>query len=231
MKCPDKKDGKNHFIGHRRRLRDKFLSHPDSMRNYELIEMLLFHVFLVKDTKKLAKTLCDRFGTFRRIIFADMAEINKIDGLGITSICLLHLLREIFSRMLLEQISDSPIMASSAQVIDYYKNIIGIIKKEQLRLMFLNNKNRLISEDILQVGTINHASIYPREIMQKALEYGASAIIMIHNHPSGDPKPSRQDVVVSRNLKDIAKKLDIELLDHLIIGKNSVSSLKEMALI
>jgi DNA repair protein RadC len=231
MKSQDKSSEKNHFIGHRRRLKDKFLIHPDSMRNYELIEMLLFHVFSRKDTKKLAKILCNRFGTFRRIIFASESEIYEIEGLGRTTVCLLHLLREIFSRMLLERISESPIIASSTQVVDYYKNILGIVKKEQLRLMFLNNKNRLISEDILQVGTINHTSIYPREIMQKALEYGASAIIMVHNHPSGDPKPSRQDIIITRRLKDIAQKLDIELLDHLIIGKNSVSSLKEMALI
>ncbi|MDR3186950.1 MAG: DNA repair protein RadC [Holosporaceae bacterium] len=231
MKSPDKSKEKAHFIGHRRRLRDKFLDHPDSVRNYELIEMLLFHIFPRKDTKKLAKVLWNRFGTFRKIIFAGESEICKIEGIGRTTVCLLLLLREIFSRMLLERVSESTIIASSAQVVDYYKNVLGVVQKEQLRLMFLNNKNRLISEDILQVGTINHTSIYPREIMQKALEYGASGIIMVHNHPSGDPKPSRQDIIITRRLKDIAKQLEIELLDHLIIGKNSVSSLKEMAII
>ncbi|MDR2067623.1 MAG: DNA repair protein RadC [Holosporaceae bacterium] len=231
MKSQDKSGKQIHFIGHRSRLRDKFLAHPNSVHDYELIEMLLFHVFPRKDTKKLAKILWNRFGAFRRIIFANEPEIYEIEGLGRTTVCLLRLLQEIFSRILLERVSESPIIASCSQVVDYYKNILGTVQKEQLRLMFLNNKNRLISEDILQIGTINHTSVYPREIMQKALKYGASGIIMVHNHPSGDHKPSRQDVIITRRLKDIAQKLDIELLDHLIIGKNSVSSLKEMGLI
>ncbi|MDR2765937.1 MAG: DNA repair protein RadC [Holosporaceae bacterium] len=229
VKPPDKI--KDAAAGHRLRLRNKFLLHPKNIHDYELMEMLLFCAFLRKDTKPMAKNLCGRFRSLRRIIFAEADEIESLKGLGKTTSFLMRLLREIFSRMLLEQLSDSPVVASSSHVCDYYKNILGILKKEQLRIMFLNNKNRLISEDVLQVGTINHTSIYPREILQMALECGASAIIMVHNHPSGDPEPSRQDVLISRALRDIAQKLDVTLLDHLIVGKNNVISMKDKGFI
>jgi DNA repair protein RadC len=122
------------------------------------------------------------------------------------------------------------IISSSDQVLEYYKNLLENEKKEQLRLMFLNNKNKLIADELMQTGTINHTAIYPREIIQLALEYGASAMIMVHNHPSGDSQPSRQDIIITKTIADIAHKLNILLLDHVIIGKNGSKSLKEMGL-
>jgi DNA repair protein RadC len=231
MKSLQKHNKSSHCLGHRQRLKKKFAASSRAVLDYELIEMLLFYVFARMDTKKLAKVLFDRFKSLRGIVFADGSEIEKIKGLGKSTSCLLTIIKEIFSRTLLEQVAEAPIIASGAQVLNYYKNILGNSKKEQLRMMFINNKNKLISENVIQTGTVNHTSIYPREIVQKALEYGASAIIMVHNHPSGAPQPSRQDVIVTRTLRDIVQKLDITLLDHIIIGKNSVSSLKEMGLI
>jgi DNA repair protein RadC len=221
----------NPHLGHRQRLKEKFDSNANALRDYELVEMLLFYVFTRKDTKNLSKTLFNNFKSLRDIVFADRLKIEKLGGFGKSTSRLFCIVREIFSRILMERVYEAPIIVSSSHVLDYYKNTVGILKKEQLRIMFLNNKNKLISEEILQTGTINHTSIYPREIVQKALEYGASAMIMVHNHPSGDSKPSRQDVIVTRTLKEIARKLDIILLDHLIIGKGEVSSLNEMGLI
>jgi DNA repair protein RadC len=228
MKSPNEKP---HYLGHRQRLRDKFSAHPGYLSDYELIEMLLFYIFRRRDTKQLAKTLLNRFKSIREIIFADPMDIEKISGLGKSTIILTTLMREIFNRMLLEKITESKTIMSTSQIIEYYKNTLGHLKKEQFRIMFLNNKNKLISEELMQEGTINNTAIYPREIIQKALEYGAGAIIMVHNHPSGDPKPSRQDVIITKAVKEIAQKLDIILLDHVVIGKNETTSFKELGIL
>ncbi|MDR2723886.1 MAG: DNA repair protein RadC [Holosporaceae bacterium] len=228
MKSPNEKP---HYLGHRQRLLERFTSHPEYMSDYELIEMLLFYVFRRRDTKPLAKTLLRCFKSVRGIILADLADLRKIDGCGKSSIGLITLMREIFSRTLWEKIIESKTIMSISQIIEYYRNVLGHLKKEQFRIMFLNNKNKLISEDLMQEGTINNTAIYPREIIQKALEYGAGAIIMIHNHPSGDPKPSRQDIIMTKIVQEIGQKLDIILLDHVIIGKNGTISFKELGII
>jgi DNA repair protein RadC len=222
---------KPHYLGHRRRLSERFTSHPEHVSDYELIEMLLFYVFQRRDTKPLAKALLNRFKFVREIILADPLDLKKIDGLGKSTLCLITLVREIFSRTLLEKITESKAIMSVAQITEYYKNALEHLKKEQFRVMFLNNKNKLISEELMQKGTVNNTAIYPREIIQKALEYGASAIIMVHNHPSGDPKPSRQDIIMTKMVKEITQKLDIVLLDHVIIGKNGITSFKELGIV
>ncbi|MDR2157818.1 MAG: DNA repair protein RadC [Holosporaceae bacterium] len=228
MKFQDKK---SHYVGHRRRLKSKFMSNPSHIADYELMETLLFYVFQRKDTKPLAKTLLNRFQTIRDIVWANHSDLKKISGVGESTIHLLTVVREILSRTLLEKVVESNLIMSTSQVLEYYKNTIGHLKTEQFRIMFLNNKNRLISEELMYEGTVNNTAIYPREIVHRALECGASAIIMIHNHPSGDPTPSRQDVVMTKMIKDITQKLDIILLDHVIIGKHKTISLKEFGVI
>lgn len=222
---------KSHYIGHRQRLRNKFSAEKSNIYDYELIEMLLFYVFKRRDTKKLAKDLLEKFQNLKNLIAAESKDLEKIPGIGKSTSLLFTLMHEIYNRMAFEPLKESKIIASSSQVLHYYQTKMENLKKEQFHVMFLNNKNRLLADEIMQFGTINRAAVYPREIIEKALEYGASAIIMVHNHPSGDPQPSRQDVIITRQIRDIAQKLDIELLDHLIIGKNSYRSLRESDLI
>ena len=214
-------------VGHRDRLRRRFINHRKSLADYELIELALFYVFRRVDTKKLAKNLLTKFKSLRNLIFADATDIKKSPGLKDSSAIFFQLIHEILCRIEFENIEDGPIIASSEQVIKYYQSSLENLKKEQLHVMFLNNKNRLLAEEIIQTGTVNQAPFYPREIIQKALDHGASALILVHNHPSGDPQPSRQDIIVTRHLNDIAQKLDIMLLDHIIIGKSSYRSFRE----
>ncbi|GHU12090.1 DNA repair protein RadC [Alphaproteobacteria bacterium] len=221
----------SHYLGHRKRLKKRFSTSAHDLADYELLELLLFYVFARKDTKKLAKDLLAHFKTLRSIVYAENTELKKVPGMGDSAAILFAAIREIFNRMQKERVVECDSISSSDQVIAYYANLLGNEKREQLRMMFLNNKNKLIADDLLQIGTINHTAIYPREIIQRALEYGASAMIMVHNHPSGDPQPSRQDIIVTKMIRDIAQKLDILLLDHLIIGKNGSKSLKEMGII
>jgi DNA repair protein RadC len=212
-------------------MRKKFAHNRGGILDYELLELLMFSVLPRKDTKKIAKDLLQRFGSLREVIFTKYSDLKSVEGIGDVAATLLNVIHEILNRIYLEKISESSIISSSSHVIDYYKTAFANTKQEQLRIMFLNNKNRLLAEEILQVGTINQMAIYPREIMHRALDRGASAIIMVHNHPSGDPQPSKQDVITTKMVKDIAQKLDIMLLDHIIIGKNSSKSLKELGMI
>ncbi|MDR2107448.1 MAG: DNA repair protein RadC [Holosporaceae bacterium] len=228
MQSPNEKP---HYSGHRQRLRNKFLSDPKSISNHELLEMLLFYAFLRKDTKPTAKALLHRFKSLKEMISADRGDLKKVNGVGESTAILLSLVHEISNRMLLEKISESAAVMSAAHVVDYYKNALGQAKKEQLRVMFLNNRNKLISEEIMQEGTVNNTAVYPREIVQRALEHGAGAIIMVHNHPSGDPTPSKQDIIMTKMISDIVGKLDIVLLDHIIISKTGTVSLKEQGII
>ncbi|MDR2794347.1 MAG: DNA repair protein RadC [Holosporaceae bacterium] len=223
---------KKYNWGHRKRLKKRFVANPTNFPDYELLELLMFFVFARKDTKILAKTLLDHFKTIGRIVGANQIELKKIHGFGESAAILLAVIHEIFNRIHLESIKEHDIVISSSnQVLEYYKNLLENERKEQLHLMLLNNRNRLIADKLMQSGTINQTAIYPREIIQLALEYGASAIIMVHNHPSGDPQPSRQDIIMTKSIADVAKKLDILLLDHIIIGKDSSMSLKEMGMI
>ncbi|MCR5224954.1 MAG: DNA repair protein RadC [Alphaproteobacteria bacterium] len=225
------KDNKSLVIGHRKRLKEKISTSSKSLNDYELLEALLFYVFPRKDTKRTAKELLFAFKSLKNVIFAEDSEVKKIAGLGESTATLFTLMKEIFSRILQNEITNNPVISTSKHVQNYYKSILGTLKKEQLRVMFLNSKNKLILEQIMQEGTINQTAIYPREIIQVALNCGASALILVHNHPSGDVTPSREDILITERIKEISERLDIQLLDHLIIGKNQIISLKEIGLI
>ena len=226
-----KKVKKPHYTGHRERMRKRLAACPDSFADYELVEMLLFYIFPRKNTRELAKKIMEHFETIRNLVFSRKINMERIEGAGKSCVILLTLLREIFVRASLDEVKKSTVIASSSEVVDYYKNIFFNMKHEQLRIMFLNSKNLLIADEILQEGTINQTAIYPRTIVQRAIELGAAAIIMVHNHPSGDPQPSRQDIIMTRALNEVISKLDIILLDHLIIGNNDIFSMKEHAII
>jgi DNA repair protein RadC len=222
---------KAYYVGHRNRLRKRFLSHASSIFDYELIELLLFYVHSRCDTKPLAKDLLSHFKSIKNLVLADTSDIKKVKGIGSSAIILVKLVCEIFNRMHSEAITSSTTITSSEHVVEYYKNTLSHLKKEQLCVMFLNNKNKLLANEVVHTGTVNTIAVYPREIIHSALIHGASAFIMVHNHPSGDPKPSRQDIIMTKMIKEVAEKLGIVMLDHLIIGKNCSYSMKEVHLI
>lgn len=217
--------------GHRQRLRQRFLTGSKSMPDYELLELLLFSVFSRKDTKPLAKALLNKCGSLKSVIFANDNAIRAVDGCGESVSFLMQLLKEIICRISLETVKKEQIISSNIHVIEYYQKLLALEQKEQFRVMFLNSRGRLIAEEQMQHGTVDQTPIYPREVMQRALENGASAIILVHNHPSGLAKPSRQDIEITKQLNDVAKKLDIKVLDHIIISKNGSYSFADNRLL
>ena len=162
---PNKSDNKPHHLGHRKRMRKKFLINSAGIFDYELFEILLYYAFPRKDTKKIAKSLLEKFGSVHEVIFATPEDLQEIEGIGPATSSLICVIREIFTRMHLEKVSESTIIASSEHVINYYKNIFWNMKQEQLRVMFVNNKNKLLAEEILQTGTVTQTAVYPREII------------------------------------------------------------------
>lgn len=225
------KTTQKHYLGHRKRMRRKLIECPSSLSNYELLEVLLYYVLPRRDTKEQAKKLVAHFGSIRNIIFSQIRDLEQIKGIGKACATLFSVIHEIFVRASFEEVKKDIVIASNSQVIEYYKNVFCNIEHEQLRIMFLNSKNLLIADEISQEGTINQTVIYPRMIIKRAFELGAAAIIMAHNHPSGDTHPSRQDIVITQAMKELTSKLDIALLDHLIIGKNDVFSMKEHSIV
>ncbi|MCR4623879.1 MAG: DNA repair protein RadC [Alphaproteobacteria bacterium] len=217
----------NFCLGHRQRLKKKFLLSPKSFLDYEILEMLLFGIFSRKDTKTIAKNLIQEFGTLKAVIFASEQEIKKIPGLGESTAIFFKLLKETFARLSLQPLKEEPIIASNIHVIEYYRNLLSLERKEQFRVMFINNKNKLIAEEQLQQGTVDQTPIYPREVIQRALEHGASAIILVHNHPSGSPYPSKEDIIATKNLSSVVQRINLKLLDHIIIAENSNYSFAE----
>jgi DNA repair protein RadC len=212
------------YQGHRQRLRKKFLISPKAVFDYEILEMLLFSIFPRKDTKVLAKNLLSKFGTLKNAIFASEKEVKKVKGLGDSTVVFFALLKETFVRLSLQPLNERPIVSSDAHVIEYYRNVLSLEKKEQMRAMFINNSNKLIAEEQLQHGTVDQVNIYLREVVQKALDHGSSAVIVVHNHPSGNPTPSREDMIITENLKHSLEAVGIKLLDHIIIAENSTYS-------
>ncbi len=212
------------YQGHRQRLRKKFLISPKAVFDYEILEMLLFSVFPRKDTKVLAKNLLSKFGSLKNAIFASEKEVKKVKGLGDSTVVFFALLKETFVRLSLQPLNERPIVSSDAHVIEYYRNVLSLEKKEQMRAMFISNSNKLIAEEQLQHGTVDQVNIYLREVVQKALDHGSSAVIVVHNHPSGNPTPSREDMIITENLKHSLEAVGIKLLDHIIIAENSTYS-------
>ncbi len=218
--------------GHRQRLRDRFLNAgPDALADYEILELALFRTFSRKDTKPLAKALLARFGTLSDVLAADASELNKIDGIGPTTIADLKVIKALAEQVGREQLRDRPVLSSWQSLIDYCRTAMAHEPREQLRILFLDKKNRLIADEVQQTGTVDHAPVYPREVVRRALELSSTAIIIIHNHPSGDPTPSDGDVRMTARIVEAAKHLGITVHDHIIIARNGHSSFRSLGLI
>src|ERR1700761_5004243 len=221
-----------HYHGHRERLRERFYSAgPDALSDYELLEMALFPALPRRDTKPLAKTLLKKFGSFAEVIHAPVARLREVDGIGEASINQIKLLAASASRVAKGQVQQSVALSSWNEVIEYCRSSMAFADKEQFRLLFLDKHNQLISDEVQQVGTIDHTPVYPREVIKRALELSATALILVHNHPSGDPTPSQADIQMTKAIVDIAAPLGLSVHDHIIVGKNGHTSLKGIRLI
>lgn len=218
--------------GHRKRLRDRFLKGGEkSVPDYEIIELLLFSVMPRGDVKPLAKKLIQECGSLSGLLQADVEKLKAIPGVGETTIGMLKAVLEASCRLIKEEASSQPVLHSWQAVIDYCRARMSHLSIEQFRLLFLDQKNKIIADEIQQQGTINTTPVFPREVVKRTLELGATSLIMVHNHPSGDPTPSQADIDITRKIIKAAKELEINVLDHLIIGRFGHVSLKEKKLI
>lgn len=223
---------KPHYLGHRARLREKLLSKgADALVEYELLEVLLFAAKPRGDVKPLAKTLLKRFGSLAEVIRTNPHELQAVDGMGDAAIAALKASEAVASALLKSEIATGPVIQSWTALLEYCRLQMGALKREQFRVLFLNQKNALIADEVQQEGTVDHTPVYPREVLRRALELQASAIILVHNHPSGDPTPSKADIEMTKAIATAALPLGIRLHDHLIIAGAKHYSFKSHGLV
>jgi len=221
-----------HYKSHRQRLRQRFLeSDPESFPDYELLELLLFHSIDRVDVKPLAKQLLRDFKSFGGVLAAGDKQLTRYTRINERTTAHFKAVREAARRMLREEIADRPVISSWTKLIDYCRASMADEQTERFRILYLNRKNMLITDEIQQRGTVDHTPVYPREVIKRALELGATALILVHNHPSGDPTPSRADIEMTHEVRDAADKLGISVYDHVIVGKGTASSFKALGLL
>ena len=220
-----------HYHGHRGRVRERVLkAGVEPLADYELLELLLFYSIERIDTKPMAKALLERFGTLGDVFAAEPAQLREFD---IDQRTLVHFkaMREVGRRLAERKVKDMPVLTNWQQLIDYCHAALAHEKTEQFRILFLDRKNVLIADEVQQRGTIDHTPVYPREVVKRALALNAAALILVHNHPSGDPKPSRDDIEMTREIKAASEALGITIHDHLVIGRKGHASFRSLGLL
>jgi DNA repair protein RadC len=221
-----------HYHGHRDRLRARFReAGPEALADYEMLELVLFRAIPQRDVKPLAKTLLERFGSFAEVISAPPERLKEVDGLGEAAVTEFKVVQAAAQRLVKGQVRKRPALSSWTAVIDYVRTAQAFAEKEQFRILFLDKRNHLIADEVQQQGTVDHTPVYPREVVKRALELSATAIILVHNHPSGDPTPSHSDIEMTKQIAEVAKPLGVALHDHIIVGKDGHASLKGLRLI
>ncbi|MBT4691666.1 MAG: DNA repair protein RadC [Rhodospirillaceae bacterium] len=225
------KDKKPHYHGHRQRLRERFLKGgPDSLPGYELLELILFGALRQGDVKPLAKRLIDQFGSLAAVFSAEISALENA-GLGETTIATLKATQAAALHLSRAQLLEEPILSSWQALLDYCRAAMGHDRTEAFRILFLDRRNRLIKDEVQQRGTVDHTPVYPREVVKRALELGATALILVHNHPSGDATPSQADIEMTKKIAAAADPLGIVLHDHLIMTRSEEASFKAMGLL
>ncbi len=218
-----------HFAGHRQRLRSRFRdAGGEALADYELLELLLFQLVPRRDTKPIAKALLARFGSFSEVLAAPEEQLVAFDGIGDSAAAGLKAIEAAARRYARDAVRDRPLLASWDTVLAYCRVAMAYEAREQFRILFLDKKNGLIADEVQQVGTVDHTPVYPREVMKRALELAATALILVHNHPSGDPSPSRADIEMTRLLVEASKPLGIVIHDHIIVGRSGHASLRAL---
>lgn len=226
------KQPRPHYEGHRKRLRGRFLKGgPDALPDYELMELVLMRAIPRRDVKPLAKALIARFGGFNEAISAPVARLCEVPGISEATATEIKIVQAAALRLARAQVLERPAISSWSALIDYCTAAMAYDDIEQFRILFLDRKNVLIADEVQARGTVDHTPVYPREVVKRALELGASAIILVHNHPSGDPTPSRQDIEMTRRIEAAAKPVGVTLHDHLVIGRGQHASFRQMGLI
>jgi DNA repair protein RadC len=221
-----------HYHGHRERLRARFReAGSEAVSDYELLELVLFRAIPQRDVKPLAKALIAKFGSFAEVVAAPPARLAEVKGLGDAAITELKVVHAAASRLARGQLQKRTVLSSWSTVLDYCRTAQAFADKEQFRVLFLDKRNQLIADELQQVGTVDHTPVYPREVVKRALELSATALILVHNHPSGDPTPSRADIQMTQAIVDVAKPLGIAVHDHIIVGKEGHASFKGLRLI
>ncbi|MEA3028711.1 MAG: repair protein RadC [Sphingomonadales bacterium] len=225
-------DASSDGSGHRARLRQRlFEGGPDALLDHELVEYLLALAIPRRDTKRLAKKLIEEFGGFGALLAADAATIARVGDISEGAAAALKIAQASALRLLEKQITERPVLGSWQALLDYLRADMAHLPIERVRVLFLNSKNVLIANETMWEGSIDESAVYIREIMRRALDLHATAIIVVHNHPSGDPAPSQQDIRLTRDLAEAGRHLKVTLHDHVIIGASGESSLRSMGLI
>ncbi|WP_372015444.1 DNA repair protein RadC [Tistrella mobilis] len=230
--APESGTAKPHYHGHRQRLRDRLLERgADALADYELLELLIAAAIPRGDVKPIAKRLLQTFGSLGDVLHAEPARLKAVEGVGPAVLAQIKLAEGLKIRSMREEVIDRPLFASWQALMDYLMADLGHLRVEQFRVLFLDRKNRLIADEVQQQGTVDHTPVYAREVVKRALEHAASSLILVHNHPSGDPTPSPADIDLTRRLVEAARHLGISVHDHIIIGRRSYKSFKALGLL
>ena len=221
-----------HWLGHRDRLRQRFReAGAEALPDYELLELVLFRALPRRDVKPLAKALIKRFGSFAEVIGAAPERLVEVKGVGESVATDLKLIAAAARRFTRGAIQTRETLGSWSAVLDYCRAAMAFAEREEFRILFLDKRNGLIADEVQGRGTIDHTPVYPREVLRRALELGATALLLVHNHPSGDPTPSEADIRMTREIASLAKAMGVTLHDHVIVGRNGHASLRGMSLI
>ena len=225
-------DAAPHYHGHRERLRQRLLEAGGAaIADYELLEMVHYGALPRGDTKPLAKALIAKIGSFTGVVAAPPARLREVKGVGDAVVAALKVVHAAASRFARGEVNRRAPLSSWSAVLDYCRTAQAYADIEQFRILFLDKRNQLIADEVQQSGTVDHTPVYPREVVKRALELSASAVVLVHNHPSGDPTPSRADIQMTQAIIDIARPLGIAVHDHIIVGKEGHASLKGLKLI
>ena len=227
-----KPEEKEHYLGHRKRLRQRFLdSKTESMQDYEVLEMLLFSAQPRKDMKPLAKRLLNKYKNFAKLINSPEEDLLKIDEVNDAILATIKAIKSATDKVLLSEACDEPVLNNWKKLLDYIRSNIGFKTIENMSVIYMNKKFQIICTNTQDHGTIDQVSMYPREIIKKAIHVGAKAIVISHNHPSGDPSPSKSDITATQELMKACAACDIEIIDHLIVSSHKHFSFKAKGLL
>lgn len=218
--------------GHRQRMRQRLLkAGPDALADHEMLEMILFIALPRRDTKPIARSMLARFGSFAAAVGAPVAELLDIEGLGEAGAAAVKLVQAAALRMLKYEMAAQPVLSNWDRLIEFLRASMEHERAEQFRILFLDSRNKLLADEVLSQGTVNHAPAYPREIVRKCLQHNATALILAHNHPSGDPAPSREDVAMTEAISRAVQTIGVTVHDHVVIGRKRWLSFRQERLI